>query len=318
MINKKNKKIDENNNNGRSVFILVTVFLLIIIGLLVTIVMLLNNDNKLSNNKDKTNNVLVDRTDDNKITITDYLKYDLGNKIDRILFRSNTLNFKQDIVRDTYAFNYIPLIRDLTEKEKINILLSTVIYDNFYNSEWRNIPSISSLINERSYEMNNSNGVISYYRFNDEYRRIFGSDITSFEDSSYICNRYYYIPETQEVYKIFGACGGASAVSVVSRKTKFESSSADSVDVYVNFAFIAPEGGQGSNFALYGDFDYVESNDGNLPKTTYKNLIENLPKDLIHSTYKIKDEQLEKYSQYKFTFKKKGDNLYFEKVTKVK
>ena len=80
---------------------------------------------------------------------------------------------------------------------------------------------------------------------------------------------------------------------------------------------VAPNNNNVYKYLVYSDFEVITDN-GSL-STIIKpiNVVEEIDGSLAYS-YKITSENKDKFSQYKFTFKMKDNNLYFEKVTKIK
>ena len=309
-----NKNVKENNKS--SVYLLIIVFLVIIIGLLVTIVMLLSNDNKVI-----TNNNNEEIVENNKIEVNDTIKLELSNKINRLLSPYKSTTFEQSITFGDYGFRYAVLARPLTDFDKQFIVLNTITYDDIDTGRWQEVPTVKSAIDidtkyADGYLMKKEYGVLSYDAVNKSYNELFGSDLTNPAESVGKCPYIYYSSTTKEFYKFRPACGGTSGSSVTYYKDKFESTSNDTIDVYVNFGFIKYDE-KTTKYYVYGDADIAASSVDFTATITGKNVVTELTEGNQFS-YKITDANKDKFSQYKFTFKKKDNYFYFEKVEKVR
>ena len=259
---------------------------------------------------------------DQNITITDDLKLDLGNKINKLLYTGKaTTAYEESINVGNFSFKYTVLHRELNTYEKQFITLNTIIYDKLEGSRWEEVPSVKSAVdNMKKYSgwelMMDEFGSLTFDKVNKAHNELFGEDFGTPAQSTGKCPTIIYDSNTNEFYKLNAACGGTSAGSVVFFKDKFESTK-DTVDVYVNMGHVAPNNNNMYKYLVYSDFEVITDN-GSL-STIIKpiNVVEEIDGSLAYS-YKITSENKDKFSQYKFTFKMKDNNLYFEKVTKIK
>lgn len=259
---------------------------------------------------------------DENITITDDLKLDLGNKINKLLYTGKaTTAYEESINVGNFSFKYTVLHRELNTYEKQFITLNTVIYDKLEGSRWEEVPSVKSAVDTiKKYpgweQMMDEFGSLTFDKVNKAHNELFGEDFGTPAQSTGKCPTIIYDSNTNEFYKLNAACGGTSAGSVVFFKDKFESTK-DTVNVYVNMGHVAPNNNNVYKYLVYSDFEVITDN-GSL-STIIKpiNVVEEIDGSLAYS-YKITSENKDKFSQYKFTFKMKDNNLYFEKVTKIK
>ena len=315
MSDKKDKRVDENNKNTRSVVILIIVFLLIIIGLLVTIIMLLNKDNKLGNNKQEPNTVVVD--EDNEIKITEDLKFDLSRKIEKILTRVNLTSYEAQSNYPDYMFHYPVLFRELTSSEKQLITLSSLAYFDIDLSKYKEVSYVKNAVDRADGYgyMRTDYGYLPYIDVNKEYREYFGEDLVNPVESVGRCPEYYYSSTTREFYHMSSACGGTSVSRIVSYKDKFVAKD-DTIEVYINFGFIRPIENT-DKFAVYANVVSLVNESDLTSRALVDTQIEEVSMTDMNN-YKITEENKDKFTQYKFTFKKNGDNFYFDKVTKIR
>ena len=315
--------MSENNmqekKNYNSLYTLIIVFLVIIIGLLVTIIMLLNNNNNSNTNSEIDNNNGIVETD--KLEVTDSIKLELSSKIDSLLSTYKSTTFEQSITFADYGFRYAVLTRELTDAERQFIVLNSVTYDNVDNGRWQEVPVVKSAIDNDmktsdGHIMKKEYGVLSYDAVNKAHTELFGVEITKPVESAGKCPYIYYSSTTKEFYKFRAACGGTSAAIVAIYKDKFEVVDSNTIDVYVNFGFGRYDDST-TKFYIYGDANISPSQVDFTATVTGKNIVTELAEGQQYS-YKITEANKDKFSQYKFTFKKKDNYYYFEKVSKVK
>ena len=304
----------KNSNKLVLILTLIIVILIFIIGF-----MFFTNLNK---KEVSTPDVEEKEEVDENITITDDLKLDLGNKINKLLYTGKaTTAYEESINVGNYGFKYTVLHRELNTYEKQFITLNTIIYDKLEGSRWEEVPSVKSAVDiikkNLGWELVMEEfGSLTFDKVNKAHNELFGEDFGTPAQSTGKCPTIIYDSNTNEFYKLNAACGGTSAGSVVFFKDKFESTK-DTVNVYVNMGHVAPNNNNVYKYLVYSDFEVITDN-GSL-STIIKpiNVVEEIDGSLAYS-YKITSENKDKFSQYKFTFKMKDNNLYFEKVTKIK
>lgn len=308
----------EAKNSNKLVLILtiIIVILIFIIGF-----MYFTNLNK---EEVFTPDVEVEETEklDENITITDDLKLDLGNKINKLLYTGKaTTAYEESINVSNFNFNYTVLHRELNTYEKQFITLNTIIYDKLEGSRWEEVPNVKSAVDTiKKYQgwesILNEFGSLTFDKVNKAHNELFGEDFGTPAQTTGKCPTIIYDSNTNEFYKLNAACGGTSAGSVVFFKDKFESTK-DTVDVYVNMGQVVPNNNNMKKYLVYSDFEVVTDNAPLSTSIKPINVVEEIDGSLAYS-YKITKENKDKFSQYKFTFKMKDNNLYFEKVTKIK
>ena len=310
------KKILNNNNKG--LYVLIAILLVAIVALLSVIVF--NNTSKKNDNASDT----VLKNDD-KIELTDEIKYDLSSKINTLISPLKSTTYNEREYYSPYLFKFGTLYRELTAIEKQTLVLEHLSFSflPIYYGKWEEVDYVKKAVDSYANAIGNNMlakeafGVLSYNEVNKVYKDFFGEDLENPEELVGGCPPYYYSSKTKEFYKMLSNCGGTAIGEVLSYKEKFETTQ-DTVAVYVDFGFVRPKEGE-QKFIVYGDFE-IPSETGSLTQIGgYKNVIEELPyANIDNLNYEITDNNKDKFSQYKFIFKKNGDNFYFEKVTKVR
>lgn len=309
-----NNNISESNNmnnkpkKSKKGLIVIILLLLIIVGLCTFIYMkkdvLFNSDNNSNNTNENnnTNNTVEykeeELKDSNLINIiTDKAKMIvLPNFIDKFWYKgdySNNLYF-DDLYKkmELSDANKLFLVLEEQKGEIINVDIdksSNNRVKEMYKQDWTSDQDRDS--------------VMQQYRLSgidNDYRYLFGTTINNYIDIQ-SCPSYYY-DSVNNVYFSYSQCGGLDAVSILTYINKL---SANGNDVYV--------------YVSVGKMSIIEETLPNAKYNIYSDYEEkNKLQEINESKYIIDESNYDKFSEYKLTFTKDGNDYYYKSIERTK
>lgn len=313
---------NKQNTNNKSMTILCTFLIIIIIGLVGFIGFTLGSKTtplpqveEKEESKAETNNEEVEFNDYKTIK-------EISTEIELIL--GGTSSFELSKTYGTYGFRSGVLKNELTKKDKQQIVLESVSWDNITGDAWKNYEKMKNIVEmmsgndeQKQQEYLARSHQISAEKVNEQSIKLFGEIIENPIEEVGMCPHIYYDANSNTYFRPEPACGGTSAHYVKSYKSKFTTKN-DEVYVYVNFAYIGPGTYNGSYeyYEVYKDIKDVNSleNSGNfIDKYTLEDPI------YWEENFTVNERNYQHFSEYKFTFKKdKNDNYYFVDVKQTK
>ncbi len=249
--------------------------------------------------------------------ITDEVKTQIEKKI-KALLGGQTLN--DPSVIGSYNFRSAVLKRGLTKEEKQFIALRTISYDSVVDN-WEEYPSIKK---EIEYEVNHTSGltdpkkiaeeygVKSFDDVNTYYRSLFGENLVDPEEESGKCPTVYYDEDTNMFLKFTARCGGTAAGYFMTYITDYQKTK-DSITVTMSVGYANEVEDE-----VYSDYRLKDEKDLSFSELEVVGLLSGIEKN-ENNHYMITDDNKDQFSQYKLTFKKlEEDVYYFDRVMQVK
>lgn len=313
-----NTGFDNNINNqkpkkSKKGLIVIILLLLIIAGLCTFIYLkkdvLFNSGNTNANQNSNTNENNNSNSNENNIVefseeeLTDasLLKI-ITDKAEMIVSPSFISNFyiKGDYFDNLYKntelteSNKILLVLEKQKGSSINIDVETMSNNEFkklYNQEWPN-----ESVRDEAMKQYGLSGI------NNDYRYLFGTNISSYMDIE-SCPSYYY-DSVNKVYFSYSQCGGLDGVSILTYINRLSTKGND-IYVYVSIGKMSIiEDSSPYKYNIYSDYGE-------------KNKLQEINGDDSLS-FKIDSSNYEKFSEYKLTFTKDGNDYYYKSIERTK
>ena len=323
---KENDLIKSSNNTLRTIVIILLLTVIVLSCLLVILLVKGNQDIKTPEMEiitDSSNKINKDVEDLIEKEVTDVnVKNDLAKKVDLLLYSNINSDNSESKIFDSYGFRNALLKRDLTGDEKQNILLLSLKFKDLNGSNWESVSEVKSAIdNELSHSNVNKEqllgeyGVLDYNYVNEQYKNFFGEELNNPTQTLGRCPKFIYSASTKEFYRFPPRCGGSAPGFFVTYKSKYFMTE-DEIDVYVNVGYIMAEGYSSTGYEVFSDFELT-----NQELTGSFNPINSIEKNAngAGSEFRITSENADKFSEYRFRFKKdNNNNYYFIGVDQVK
>ena len=286
--------------------LIVIILLLLIIAGLCTFIYLkkdvLFNSGNNTNENNNTNNIVEAKEEELKDSnliniITDKAKMIvLPNFIDLFYIKGDyNGNFYFDDLYKKMELsdaNKLLLILEKQKGEEINVDIdksSNNEVKELYKQDWTSAHDRDSAM--RQYDLSS---------INNDYRYIFGTTISNYMDIS-SCPSYYY-DSVNKVYFSYGQCGGLDPASILTYINKL---STNGNDVYV--------------YVSVGKMSFIEETLPNAKYNIYSDYEEkNKLQEINESKYIIDESNYDKFSEYKLTFTKDGNDYYYKSIERTK
>ena len=249
--------------------------------------------------------------------ITDEVKSQIEKKI-KALLGGQTLN--DPSVIGSYGFRSAVLKRGLTKEEKQFIALRTISYDSVVNT-WEEYPSIKKAIDnevDHTSGLTDPNriaeeyGVKSFDDVNTYYRSLFGENLVDPEEESGKCPTVYYDEDTKTFLKFTSRCGGTAAGYFMTYISDYQKTK-DSITVTMSVGYANEVDDE-----VYSDYRLKDETALSFSELEVVGLLSGIEKN-ENNHYMITDDNKDQFSQYKLTFKKlEEDVYYFDRVMQVK
>ena len=193
-------------------------------------------------------------------------------------------------------------------------------FSNIDQSRYQEVPyvknAVDTIVKNGGNALKDDFGYLTYDEVNKAYRSLFGEDLENPVETVGKCPTFYYSKDTNEFYHMSGACGGTSASSVITYKEKYVGIN-DTIELYMDFGFIRFETMNSTEATIYSNLTKISREDSLMSYADADKEISKVSTNEMHK-YKITEDTKDKFTQYKFTFRKDKDNYYFEKVEKVR
>lgn len=260
------------------------------------------NNNSGSEQKNETNTIETEITDKN---IIDKISTKVNTIVTNKYFIGANINGK-----DIFAYNeHLFIDTKLTDTDKLLLVLSnitpgkiTISVDKMGNSDYKNNYQVGDV---------ESGGQISFDEVDKNYKNLFGTSILNYSiDSNYYSCPMYFYDSVNKVYYTNSSCGGLYG---------------GDIPTYINK--ITEKNNEAYAYVSVGVVDYSETGTGNDDNTYIyygydsKKVIEKISPskwDSMNYKYEINSSNYDKFSEYKVTLTKDGDNYYYKSIEKTK
>ena len=296
----------------KKIFLIVLILLIIAAGVFVYLEKDVlfgksGNTNTNQNNNANENNNTFENNDNNNIEVKEEVLIDasllkiITEKAEMIVLPSFIDQFyiKGDYFDNLYKktelteSNKILLVLEKQKGSRINIDAETISNNEFkklYDQEWPN-----ESLRDEAMQQYGLSGI------NNDYKYLFGTYISSYMDIE-SCP-YYYYDDANKVYISYSQCGGLDAVSILTYINKL-STKGDDIYVYVSVGMmsIIEETLPNAKYNIYSDYEE-------------KNKLQEINGN---ETFKIDSSNYDKFSEYKITFTKNGNDYYYKSIERTK
>ena len=305
-----NEPTKQKKKKGPIIFIVILILIIIALSTFIYLKkdVLFNNNvtnNETNNNNGSQNNESNNNIESKEEVLTDTkLVNEITKKANKIAVDRSNYYVEDGGNYGFFDFDSLYSKLNLTDDDKMLLTLISIpakkvsIETNkIGNNEFKKIKEM--------YDSTDSQfAQISYETIEKEYFNLFGTSIPKSALKDYdTCPNYYY-DSANNVYFLYIACGGISLdenVTYVNKITKKD----DNIYAYISVGRIFGEektSNPGSyDMVLYGDY-------------AKKNKLEILE----NSIYSINSSNYDKFSEYKMTFNKNGNDYYYQSIERTK